>query len=313
MQLPRHTRVRKSSRMSAKSDGPVFVRQASNREGEDLTPDELSRLHAIKDLKSAKLTLYQFDARYVRASGSVCGMHCTLSHLAHVSVDAFCYCSPPCWKVRALLNYYGIPYESVTAYPGSKIEGLDNTYTKIPKLVVNEVQINDSAVVYRSLARVLTGSPLTATQIELESRNNITGLLGALEKESFGSYMGIVGAVKAVTAANKSWSYAVFKPVLPYLAGLAFPLPKMVLGRSTPHGKDGTSLEHGAVYRAALGEQKYFHGEAIGPVDLSLYGTLACFLFLQSPSAHAMLNSCDLRAWYDRVDAKVKAVRPLDQ
>ena len=64
---------------------------------------------------------------------------------------------------------------------------------------------------------------------------------------------------------------------------------------------------------AALGEQKYFHGEAIGPVDLSLYGTLACFLFLQSPSAHAMLNSCDLRAWYDRVDAKVKAVRPLDQ
>ena len=165
------------------SDGPVLTRSASNREGEDLPPGDVAKLSSITNLKTAKLTLYQFDQ------------------------------SPPCWKVRALLHYYEIPYLSVTAYPGGKVEGLDNTYGKIPKLVVNDVQINDSAVVFRSLCTLLTGKPLTEVEVELEKRNNIRGMLGALEKESFSSYFGIVGAVKGATADFHSWSYAAFKPV----------------------------------------------------------------------------------------------------
>ena len=79
------------------SDGPVLTRSASNREGEDLPPGDVAKLSSITNLKTAKLTLYQFDQ------------------------------SPPCWKVRALLHYYEIPYLSVTAYPGGKVEGLDNS------------------------------------------------------------------------------------------------------------------------------------------------------------------------------------------
>ena len=96
---------------------PTLIRATSNAEGQDLE-------HPLKigDLKSAKVTLYEFDA------------------------------SPPCWKVRALLHYYGVEYNTITAYPGSKIEGLDNTYAKIPKLVIDGVQINDSAVIYRTRA-----------------------------------------------------------------------------------------------------------------------------------------------------------------
>ena len=58
----------------------TLTRAASNREGEDLqTP------LAIEDLASAKVTLYQFNE------------------------------SPPCWKVRALLHYYKVEFESVVA------------------------------------------------------------------------------------------------------------------------------------------------------------------------------------------------------
>lgn len=265
------------------SKQPVLTRTASNREGEDLPASDLEALRAIKDFKSADVTLYQFDQ------------------------------SPPCWKVRALLHYYCIPYKSVTAYPGAKVEGLDNTYQKIPKLVINGTQINDSAVVYRALVPLLTGAPLTADQVELEKRNNIRGLLGALEKETASSFFGLRNAVRELTKDANSWAYALLKPVVPYAVGLIFPLA-LVAFRRLPHGKDGTSLEHGKVYQQALGDAKFFHGEELGPLDLSLYGTFACFEgAFASPAATAVLDECGLREWYARCDAKVKAVRPLTE
>ena len=114
-------------------DGPVVLtRSASNREGEDLAP-----LPADLKIHSAKVSLYEFNQ------------------------------SPPCWKVRALLHYYGVEYESIVTYPGSKVEGLDNAYAKIPKLTIDDIQVNDSAVIYRTLAPLLAGEPLTEKQIEV--------------------------------------------------------------------------------------------------------------------------------------------------
>ena len=250
---------------------PVLTRHASsNPEGVDIA-EPLS-----VDLKAANITLYEFNE------------------------------SPPCWKVRALLHYYGVAYKSVTAYPGSKIEGLDNSYAKIPKLVVDDTQINDSAVIFRTLSPLLTGEKLTAEQIDLENRNNIAGLLGALEKELISSYWGIAAAVSALTRHWKS----PLKGLLPYVAGTIMPVTWMLSTRM-PHGRDGSSLEHGRVYREALGQQTFFHGDSVGPLDLSLYGTFACFLNLGSPHANAVLDQCELRQWYERVDETVRAIRPL--
>ena len=113
-----------------------------------------------------------------------------------------------------------------------------------------------------------------------------------------------------MTSDWNSWTFAPMKPVLPYLAGFLSPLPKLIFMRA-PHGKDGSSLEHGKVYQEALGESKYFHGEKLGPLDLSLFGTFACFLYLGSPQANQVLDECRLRKWYERCDAEVKAKRPM--
>ena len=165
-----------------------------------------------------------------------------------------------------------------------------------------------------AVAPLLTGKELTKEQIALENRNNIAGLLGALEKESISSFSGISCAVRTLTSRWNSYSYALLKPVVPYAAALLVaPLGKLLAMRM-PHGKDGPSLEHGRVYREALGANPFFHGEELGPLDLSLYGTFACFLeVLGAPAAVEVLDTCDLRSWYERCDQRVKAIRPLDR
>ena len=262
---------------------PMLVRHATNREGEDLAEP----LPADLDLHKAKITLYGFDL------------------------------SPPCTKVKTLFNFYGVEYAFLSAQPGTKPDGLpDPTYGKVPKLVIEHAgetrQINDSAVIFRALSPFLTGEPLNAAQVELEKDNNILGFMGALEKETASSYRGIVRATWAMTA---NWtgtlSTYLVRPWMPYAVGL-LSLPAFALFSTVaPHGKHGSSLHFGAKFRAALGEQAFFHGAKVGPLDLSLYGTLKTFVTMDSPYAIAVLDKCELRAWFERVDAAVEAIKPL--
>ena len=254
-------------------------RQLSNREGEDLPEGALP---PDLDLKTADIVYYGFPL------------------------------SPPCTKIRALLNFYGIPYKVVDAQPNQKKEGLpDDSYGKVPKIVVNGIQINDSAVIYRTLVPYLTGKKLTKEEAELEANNNVRGLMGALELESFSQYSGIVGAVRSglklmgpSEETRLGYAFSYVAPIVPYGLGLIWPLPWLVkLAGIAPHGKDGPALEHGKKWRDALGSQKYFHGETLGPLDLSLYGTMKTFLQMHSPVADAVLEECGLAYWYARVDA----------
>ena len=108
---------------------PVLTRNRSNREGEDLA------VPLTADLKTAKITLYGFKE------------------------------SPPCYKVAALLHYYGISFNFVKLMPGSKADGIDSAYKKVPKLMINDTQVNDSAIIFKTLTPMLHGTPLTAAQV----------------------------------------------------------------------------------------------------------------------------------------------------
>eukprot|EP00959_Pyramimonas_sp_CCMP1952_P343093 7187403-Pyramimonas_sp.AAC.1 len=65
------------------------------------------------------------------------------------------YYSMPCVKVRAHLTYTLVPFK---AKDGKK---LGSDYTKIPVLDVNGIQINDSAIIVKTLAPIIYGRPLT--------------------------------------------------------------------------------------------------------------------------------------------------------
>uniref|UniRef100_A0A7S4EUE2 GST N-terminal domain-containing protein n=1 Tax=Chrysotila carterae TaxID=13221 RepID=A0A7S4EUE2_CHRCT len=223
--------------------------------------------------------------------------------------------SPPCWKVRALLHFYRVPYKSIFALPHNKVEGVDNSYPKIPKLKIADIQINDSAVIFRSLAPLLSGTGMSPAQVDLEKLNNVDGLLGALELQSLGRFWGVVGMVRAVP---KLYGYSSgILGGLCRLAALPFglisiPLRFFLNSGIGPFRMLKPAPEYAAIFATALEGKPYFHGQTIGPLDLSLYGSFACFSYLESPLVDDCFNkAAGLREWYRRCDEAVTSIRPI--
>jgi microsomal prostaglandin-E synthase 2 len=61
---------------------------------------------------------------------------------------------PFCNKLRAYLDYWRIPYKVVEVNPVGKKELKFSSYRKVPILVVNGTQLNDSAAIIKALARI---------------------------------------------------------------------------------------------------------------------------------------------------------------
>ncbi|XP_051525091.1 prostaglandin E synthase 2-like [Myxocyprinus asiaticus] len=85
---------------------------------------------------------------------------------------------PFCSKVRAFLDYHGLPYEIVEVNPVMRQEIKWSTYRKVPILMVDgTVQINDSSVIISALKTYLVTKERTISQIlacypEMKSKND---------------------------------------------------------------------------------------------------------------------------------------------
>ncbi|XP_015767377.1 PREDICTED: prostaglandin E synthase 2-like [Acropora digitifera] len=75
-----------------------------------------------------------------------------------LSVTLYQYQNCPfCGKVRAFLDYYGIDYTIVEVSPIWKKEISFSAYKKVPLVIANNKQINDSSVIISALRSVLLG------------------------------------------------------------------------------------------------------------------------------------------------------------
>lgn len=81
---------------------------------------------------------------------------------------------PFCCKVRAFLDKNKIPYRMVEVHPISKSEIKWSQYKKVPIIIVNGVQINDSSIIISSLNRfvrkVSGKNPLSIDETEAKWR-----------------------------------------------------------------------------------------------------------------------------------------------
>ena len=70
--------------------------------------------------------------------------------------------SPPSSKIRTILKYHAIPY---VQHEGKKV---GDAYQKVPVMIINGTQINDSFIMVKCLAPILHGSELTEEEIKFE-------------------------------------------------------------------------------------------------------------------------------------------------
>ncbi|XP_029366942.1 prostaglandin E synthase 2 isoform X2 [Echeneis naucrates] len=73
---------------------------------------------------------------------------------------------PFCSKVRAFLDFHGLPYEIVEVNPVMRQEIKWSAYRKVPILMVNgDVQLNDSSVIISSLSTFLVNKDKSISEI----------------------------------------------------------------------------------------------------------------------------------------------------
>mmetsp|Transcript_3288 Transcript_3288/g.10064 ORF Transcript_3288/g.10064 Transcript_3288/m.10064 type:complete len:256 (-) Transcript_3288:105-872(-) len=233
-----------------------------NEEGEDLRVP-LPREWDLDALKGMQLTLYQSKI------------------------------SPPCCKLRFLLQYYKVPFRVVDGKkPGS-------TYTKIPVLDIADRQINDSFIIVKSLAPILQGRPLTQDEEEVE-RQVTFGLMIAAEKRTAGS-------VKELCACG-----ALLGGVLGCFLRAGSCVICCVGPRKIGAGKQLKSMkEYGDMLRDHLASGEFLGGGSRPSVlDVSVFGVLSPFARVEAICIDELLGheGDPLRAWYDRMRSATAGV-----
>jgi len=195
--------------------------------------------------------------------------------------------SPPCVKLRTMFKYYNLPFRIVNGrHPTSD-------YKKIPVLVINDRQINDSHVIVKTVVPWFTGRPMTEQEMQWENRITYE-FQPAFEVELLGNERDVATIWTRATNFIGGWQRGVI--------GFLSPILKVVveaLFKSRYPNMTLPSSNFGLEFRRALGDRPFFHGEKPGPVDLSLYGTYAAF---NGCSATArFLQASRLEEWHERM------------
>ena len=183
--------------------------------------------------------------------------------------------SPPCVKIRMLLEYCKVPF---TIANGKK---KGSAYQKVPVMIASGRQINDSYIIYKNLVPVLCGQPFHE-----EWQDKITyQLQPSIEAEAFVDHKG--DFYKMGTKA-----FGMPGCIACCIAG---PMGrKMGNGIRAKDPKLPPSAEVGKAFAAKMGADNFFGGEQPGQVDIGYYGTLVVFKWCDCTSVEAHLDATGL-------------------
>lgn len=198
--------------------------------------------------------------------------------------------SPPCAKIRAVLSYYSVPFRKVN---GKKP---DSEYKKIPVLDVNGRQINDSFIMVKALAPVLSGKALTKQEVAFEELITF-GLMIALEKEVASSVCGLCQCACQMCLCP-GFLLACFAPCIACFVGPG-------IGKHIVPTPLRVSEYAAQIQDEFLGETDFIAGDKPGLNDISLFGLLSPFVKAGNSAVDAFLGTdgARLREWHSRMAA----------
>ena len=168
----------------------------------------------------------------------------------------------------------------------------DSEYKKVPVVIVQNRQINDSFIVVKALARILDGAELSKDLIMVEEMTTY-GLMVALEVDVAGSCNDLVKC-----ASNMGGCTCCL------LTSLSCCLCCLAPGMIRKKNPELKGLDHYAEqYKKALGTNQYFHGDKPGIVDVSICGVLAPFAHAGNITTTTKFlgSSGTLFEWYNRM------------
>eukprot|EP00465_Bigelowiella_longifila_P010985 CAMPEP_0185253690 /NCGR_PEP_ID=MMETSP1359-20130426/2335_1 /TAXON_ID=552665 /ORGANISM="Bigelowiella longifila, Strain CCMP242" /LENGTH=246 /DNA_ID=CAMNT_0027836107 /DNA_START=25 /DNA_END=765 /DNA_ORIENTATION=- len=202
--------------------------------------------------------------------------------------------SPPCCKIRAIFHHYGIKF---TVVEGPK---KDSDYKKVPVVMINGRQINDSHIIVKNLASILDGKPLSQEELKVEETFTF-GAMIALEAETAANCGDLCSCAKLIGGVNCC--------LLSFFS--------CCICCCIPQGfyKRNPGLKSVAEYReefaTMLGDEPYFHGSEAGIVDVGLYGGMLPFHVTDTNAMAVMLSNDKISAWWKRMDENSAAKNKL--
>jgi len=205
--------------------------------------------------------------------------------------------APACMKVRLILELYEVPH---TLKLGKKAE---SSYRKVPVLMLNARQINDSYIIVKNLSPILDGAPLPPHLLKFEEEMTY-GLMLAMQRHVASEVSELMkcwdanGGLRTWTGLNFS-CLCMFSPCVAPVARVFY------------KGRSGVkSIEHyGNMIRDAIDREgdAFLHGSAPGICDVALCGMLLLFAEAKNES-FSILMECGLRGWWSLMSRIIQPI-----
>ncbi|CAM6089798.1 unnamed protein product [Calypogeia fissa] len=215
---------------------------------------------------------------------------------------------PFCNKVKAFLDYHDIPYRVVEVNPVGKKELKWSDYKKVPVLVVDGEQLNDSTVIMTTLNKQLKKSdPLEAEDNSEEEQwrrwvdDHLVHLL------SPNIYRSPTEALEAFGYIAESGNFSTTERVTAKYFGAAamYFISKRLKKRHNIGDERQDLYEAAECWVKALNGRKFMGGDKPNLADLAVFGVLRPIRNLRS--GEDMVANTSIGTWYGNMEEAVGA------
>ena len=219
---------------------------------------------------------------------------------------------PFCSKVKALLDHLKEPYSTVEVNPLTKSEiGFSKEHRKVPILVRNGVQVNESDAIIEYLTKELkvkdklgarffpADSDKWATWCDKKLAVMLYPNITRSMAESWECF-GYVDNVKSWNVTNQFVTRAAGAVAMSLANGRI----KKKYNIADERGELKATL---AEWTGAVGDKKYLHGDYVTLPDLLVFGVLRSISGLTT-FKEIMAENTLLRSWYERMDAALPSM-----
>lgn len=217
---------------------------------------------------------------------------------------------PFCNKVKAMLDFHGIPYDVVEVNPLTKSELGFSEYKKVPVLMIDDEQFNDSSHIMKTL----------------DDKMGVKGWMGkgkaAEDKEAKWAAWVDDRFVHVVTPniyrtwaeAWRSFDYITergnFGPVMKYAIRVAGATSMYNISHYVLKKRHGIEDERAELYKAlddwmtnAVGKEAFCGGSAPNVADLAVFGVLRAVKTFDTFTD--AIENTDVGPWYKRMQKEV--------